>query len=371
MALSRSEKQKLLQKMRETKAKKGGGFRDPNEWRPKFEKDKDLTYRIHILPPLLEGDECIGKDGKTTKCEKDWDLYYYQRGGHFINKKIHECPRVRDGGECPMCSIGFDLMRESDDKEVRKQIAKEWLSQESHVVNIYFPDHKDNPSDLRGNVMYWRLPMAIFRQCEDAFDRDDDGGDDDDPLAFGLFFDPEESFPIKITLREKAGYNNYDDSKLLGKSRALADSESEIEEILAKRIDVPERYPKPDIKELQKIADAKMSGDTDGSSGFDEDDNSSKENKKVQESKEEPESKDDSDGSEEDEKKKKKEEALKKQREAKKKREEAAKKEAEESKDDDDDDDDDGDSKSKSKSKDDDDDDELDPEMAALLEDLA
>lgn len=340
--------------MRNNKAKKGSGFRDPNEWRPKYDAEKDLNFRIYILPPLMKGDACLDKDNNVSECKEDWDLYYFQRGGHFINNRIVECPRVRGLGDCPLCSIGFDLMKESDDKEVRKQIAKEWLSQESRVCNIYFADHKDNPEELRGKVKYWRLPLAIFRQCEDALDRDDDGGDEDDPLAYGLFFDPEDSFPIKIVLREKAKYNNYDDSKLLGKSRAIADSEEEIEEILSKRINVPERFPDPDVSELQKIADAKMSGDTSGSSdaGFDDDDSG-----KNNDGNDVKESKDDDVAI----KKRKKEEELRKQREAKKKRE---------SDDETDDLGNDDNSKHDSGKQDNDDDDELDPEMADLLKEL-
>ena len=75
--LSRSNKQKLLDKMRQNKAKKGGGKRDPTEWRPKYKEGEDITYKVYILPPLEEGDTCLDKDGQESACEESWDLWYY------------------------------------------------------------------------------------------------------------------------------------------------------------------------------------------------------------------------------------------------------------------------------------------------------
>lgn len=351
MALSRADKDKLLQKMRNNKAKKEG-FRDPTEWRPKFNKEGSQVFRIYVLMQLVEGDKCLGKDGSETVCKKDWDLYYFQRGNHWVDKKTYECPRVRDGGDCPMCSAGFDLMREIDDKDARKAIAKEWLSQENHIVNVYFPDHKDNPKELRGEVKWWRVPMGIWNQCEEALERNDDGGDEDDPKPFGLFFDPSSSFPIKISLQEKAGYNNYDGSKMLGKPYPIDDDEDKIETILAKRIDVQTKFPDPNIEDLKKLVDSKLSSSSTGDSGFDDDEekeSKKKDSKPVEESKSKSKSKDEDDDDDNNDESKSKAKA-----------------------EDDDDDKPEEKSKSKAKAKDDDDDDdgELDDEMKKLLAEL-
>ena len=278
MPASRRDKSALLQKMRQQQQKKQGR-RDPTEWRPaKVREAEEAKYRLYILPPIFEGDVCIGPDGKQTVAKEDWDVWFYQHGHHYINGKRYECPRVTSGDDCPMCTMGFDLMRDLDDKEAKRAIAKEWLSSERYAVNVYFPDHQDNPEDLRGEVRWWDIPRSIYKQCIDCIKRDDDGGDEDDPLPFGLFFDAEDAYCMLVKVKEKGDWNNYDDSKFIIKRKAIADDSDDVEKILAQRIDVSKRFDEPDVEALNKLVEKKLE---EANSGFNHDDYSQSDNNET------------------------------------------------------------------------------------------
>ena len=258
-SISKADKQKLLDRMRQKQAEQSG-FRDLTEWRaPKLKAPEEKSFRIIILPPLEKGDPCVGGTASESM-----DLYYRLFGYHLINKKRYECPRVHpEKGDCPLCSMGFDLMKETDDKKIRSGLAKEWLSQQNYAVNIYFENHKDNPEDLRGKVFWWSLPNAIQLICEKAF-KSDDAGDDDNPKAHGLFFDPDDAFPLIIEIKVKNDYNNYEGSKFLGKARPIASTQKEIDDILAKRHDVMKKFEARDIKALEKLLQEKLGGTSGG-----------------------------------------------------------------------------------------------------------
>lgn len=281
--MSKSAKAKLMERLRKNREAKNKKFRDPHEWRPKYKDDEEQEFRVIVLPPLLEGDKCLDKDGEPIKCKDDWDFWYFQHGHHFIKKQRLQCPRQHSGDDCPMCDVGFDLMRDVDDKKQKSAIAREWLSSEQHAVNILFTNHKINPEELRGQVKWWNMPSKIWLQCEAALDRkEEDAGDEEDPKPYGMFFDPDNAFPVKVILNEKAGYNNYDGSALLGKSSPISKNEDEIENILSKRNDIPSKFDEPDIEALTKVVEDKLSSQMEGS--FDDDQEEIKEEKVKTES---------------------------------------------------------------------------------------
>lgn len=372
MAITRKDKKALLDKMRKQQDKKQGR-RDSTEWRPpKVQENEEVKFRLVVLPPLMEGDICLNKDNKKVECKSDWDIWYYQHGHHYVNKNRYQCPRIHNGDDCPMCSMGFDLMRDVDDKDARRAIAKEWLSSENHAVNVYFLNHPDNPEELRGQVRWWNMPVKIYNQGVTCIKRDDDGGDEDDPQPYGLFFDPDDAYTILVKIIHKGGWNNYDESRFLTKRKAIASTEEEIDEILNNRIDIPQRFDEPDLAKLEEILETKIastssSGDHDGgfnesvggttNSNDDDDDYDDDDDEPIKESKSNNKSKaknDDDDDDDDDEVSKKKTNKKSKVR--------------------DDEDDEDDESVSKKKSNkpkdDDDDDDEVDEEMKKLLDEL-
>ena len=254
MAMSQADKNKLLEKMR-SKQKEQQGQRDPQEWRPeKVKQGETKEYRAFILPPLSKDDTCSSGPAKT-----DWDgLWYVPHGHHFVNNKKHECPRVHaEQGSCPVCETGFDLMREVTDKATRSALAKEWLSRQGYGVNIYFENIKSNPEELRGKVKWWSIPKAIYDRGAKVLEATGPGDSIDDPQAFGMFFDPDMAFPLKIVVIEKSEYNNYESSVFLGKAKPIAASEAEIQAILAQRVDIHSKFNQRDPAALDRVVSEK------------------------------------------------------------------------------------------------------------------
>lgn len=268
----------MLQKLRERLLKKKGGFRrDPAEWRaPQIGMGEEFKAKAYILPPISKGDECssgtaeIGMDG----------LFFTQIGDHWINRKKFPCPRVYDNDECPYCQLGFELLGQTDDKHARSEISRAYLPRTQYVVNLYFPDIKTNPDELRGKVVYYAMPKTIFDKLEECIQLDNAGEDPDDPQAWGIFYDPSDAYPLLLVVNKKGEYNSYVDSKLLAAGRGpIAKSQAKIDEVLAQRHDIPAKFPARDTenrKSLQGFVDALMDG-TDGTqtndnkSGFDAD----------------------------------------------------------------------------------------------------
>ena len=275
MPVDQAKKLEILAKMRK-KQQEVTGSKDPFEWRaPKTGKEDKHEFRVIILPPLSAGDKCSTGEATTSM-----DMYFLQHGHHYINNKKVECPRVHiENGSCPFCEMGFDLMSETDDKEVRRKIAKEWLSQQGWAVNIYFLDTDKNPENLRGKVMWWSMPKTVWKLCEETL-KSNDAGDEEEPKAYGLFFYEEEAFPLNIIVTHKNDNNSYDLVKFSGKARRLAKEDSDMQKILNARHDLFTKFGKRDIEVLKKLFDQKVNSSTDNQSEFDENNNNISEGKK-------------------------------------------------------------------------------------------
>jgi len=221
------------------KKKKGGGFRDPNEWRPdKAEAGKLLKYKFFILPPV-----------------DSMDLWYYQHGQHWIEKSTIECPRIHDGENCPLCQFGFDLMKDTEEKAERSKIAKNYLASARYAVNIYFPPVASTPVDLRGKVMWFSMPQSVYQIMENTIMHDPDPSEEE-MEAHGIFFDPSNAFPFVLEVKKKGEFNSYESSKFLGKQTPISKGgEEKIAEILDRRHDIPTLHPARDVDALQAIVD--------------------------------------------------------------------------------------------------------------------
>jgi len=225
----------IRSKMRQ---KKGSGRKDPNEWRPdKAEAGKTLKWKFFILPPL---------DGM--------DMWYYEHGNHFIESKVLECPRIHDDGvTCPLCQFGFDLMKDTDEKEERRAIAKKYLSSSRYSVNIYFPAIETTPADLRGKVMWFSMPKSVYDICESVIMRDPPAADAVEPEPYGIFFDPKNAMPFVLEARKKGEYNSYESSHFIGKKMPI--TKNDIDEVLAQRHNIPTLFSARDADALQSIVD--------------------------------------------------------------------------------------------------------------------
>lgn len=271
------KRKEQLRKIREkVRKKKGERQRDPDEWRPpRLEADKEMKAKGFIMPPLEKGDASskgvakYGMDG----------VYFIQVGDHWINNKKHPCPRVYDNDECPVCTLGFDLIRDTQDKKARSELAKQYLPQTRFAVNIYFPKYATNPEEIRGKVVYYSMPSTMFDKLDQCLNSDGPGEDNDDPQPWGFFYDENDAYPFLIHITKQGIYNDYSQCKFLVNAQGpIAKTESKIEDVLAMRHDLVDRFPArnaDNLKTLEKIVEGIMNGvDDNDSDGFDADEES-------------------------------------------------------------------------------------------------
>jgi hypothetical protein len=232
--------------------------RDPDEFRPPRVKENEaLEYYFRVLPELHKGQKC-----KTGICDMDNDLWYYENGFHFYENTRHPCPRIHDGQDCPLCSIGFQLMRDVSDPTVRQRIARDYLARTYYAVNIYFLNIEKNPESLRGKVMWYNMPLQIWKMMDTCINSDNPG-DAEEPLACGIFYHPYEGgYNFKLRATKKGDYNNYEQGSgflaqsfgPLVKSKTTEPDREKIEEILAQRIILQSKFPPRSTDGLEQTA---------------------------------------------------------------------------------------------------------------------
>lgn len=281
-------RQEMLKKMRERMSKEGKGL-DPHMWKCPPATKEDLQYKFYVLPPVQKGDKV-----ESGVASHDMDLWYVEVGTHWVDNQPTECPRVHDGDDCPICTLGFDLMRDEQDPDRRKEIVRTYLPQTKYVVNIYFPDLQKTPEDLRDTVKWYQMPKTVFDIMKATFMLDNDGGDEHNPLAYGDFywtgiedFDDGSKNPgaymFLLIAERQGGFNNYKTSRFLPNTRGPIIKNSDgspnvekIQEILDSRHDIFTKFQARDQDKLQQVV-KKLTGEDvmESSSGFDTDETQS------------------------------------------------------------------------------------------------
>ncbi|MDP1712579.1 MAG: hypothetical protein Q8K86_08990 [Candidatus Nanopelagicaceae bacterium] len=260
MAVTKADLDKARQKLLN---RKGSIKRDPMQWAPRVRdtlpKDgSPMIFRFRILPPMRQDEKVLDGDKSiVVKEEVDWAI---EHGSHWFNNRPYECPRLVTKDPCPVCDIGFGLMKTTSDKEKRSAIAKSYLPKSYWAVNVYFLNADPNPDEIRGKVLWADINKTVFDICEQCVMADDQGSDED-PRPFGLFYDVDEGYVFQMDIRSKGGYPTYSMSKFLIKTRGpLAKSNSgerddeRIGSLLGQRHFLPYKIEKPNLDELEKIA---------------------------------------------------------------------------------------------------------------------
>lgn len=245
------------------KEKKGGFVKDPNEFKPSQVKPgEEAKYKFIVLPPLQTGETCA-----SGKVSRDMAQFFIPVGAHWVNKKPYECPRIHDQAECKFCQLGFDLLGEEDDEEIRKNIVKTYLARATYAVNIYFPSYDSNPEELRGRVMWYSMPKTVFDIMEATLMRDA-SKDDLDPQAYGFFYLPDESYVFQLEVSSQGGFNAYKTSKFLYSTRGpmikskdgVANSD-QTKKVLDMRHDLYTKFAARDQVALAKLANEVLKGE--------------------------------------------------------------------------------------------------------------
>ena len=277
------DREAALEAIRKKMSARGNKYsRDEHEFRmPKAAADEKVIYYIRVLPELSKGDEC-----SSGICERDYDFFFYDHGAHWIDRNKIECPRLHDNGKCDICQLGFDLLQETSDEEARKEISKKFLPRTYYSLNVYFLDTGKNPEDVRGKVKWMSVPKTIYDIFE-ACMKNDDPGDDEEPKAFGIFYDVIEGYVFKLMATKKGEWNTYEASQFLAnkgtsplvKSKSGKPNEKGIQEILNQRHDLITKFPDRDQDKIAAITKKLMNGDDDDDTGFDDDEEKPKASK--------------------------------------------------------------------------------------------
>lgn len=251
---------------RKLKQSMSGKFNDPDEFKPEKAKSasEPLRYRFFIMPPVLAGEKT-----KQGEARKGMDQFYVQHGNHWVNERPNACPRVYNGGDCEICSFGFDLLKTTKDQERRMTILRQWMPATYYMVNIYFPNIKTNPEDLRGRVMFYNAPKTCCDMWTNTIMRDS-SGDSDDPQAFGAFFDENAGFMYELQVLKNGRQNGYKTSKfVVGDGNPIPFIKNEdgtpdkkaLAKLLEQRHDLWLKVEVPDAEKIKKLASVMIDGD--------------------------------------------------------------------------------------------------------------
>ena len=278
--MSKYDIEAIRKKLKETQ---GGRRIDPDEFKP--EKANSTTeaikYRFFILPPFNAGD--MIKGGKATR---DMGVQcFIQHGQHWVHNKPYPCPRVYNGEECKLCTIGFDLYKElkeerigDDERKARKQnIGKKWMPTTFALANIYFTNYKANPDNLKNTVRFYNFPQSCVNLWEATLAKDGPGDDPEEPQPFGVFYDETAAYLFELSVLKQGKSNSYATSKFLWPAKPLSAEPKGIDLILNLRHNLFSKIeePKPDV--IAKLADQLLSGDDPPATGrgFDHDEQNS------------------------------------------------------------------------------------------------
>lgn len=243
-----------------------GKFNDPDEFKPEKAKsaNEPTRYRFFVMPPVM-----MGEKTKQGESRRGMDQFYIQHGNHWVNERPHACPRIYNNGDCPICSFGFDLLKTTKDQERRGVILKQWMPATYYMVNIYFPDVKTNPEDLRGRVMFYNAPKTCCDLWTSTIMRDE-GGDPDDPQAYGAFFDENAGFLFELQVLKNGRQNGYKTSKfIVGDGKPVpfvklpdgSPDKKTLAKLLEQRHDLWQKVEVPDQDKIKKIASVMIDGD--------------------------------------------------------------------------------------------------------------
>jgi len=157
----------------------------------------------------------------------------------------------------------------------RQQLRQDWLPGSSYAVNIFFPNWKNNPEELRGKVMYYKAPKTIFDKWVSCINRDapdsDVDNEDDEPEAYGAFFDENASWLFELQIEMSGKSNSYKTSRFvvgadkkpipIAKDETGAPNKKAIAAILASRVDIWSRLEVPNPAKIKTLTNNLLHGD--------------------------------------------------------------------------------------------------------------
>lgn len=195
---------------------KSGGGKFAQSWKPKEEESI-----IRILPPAEE-------DGVFYKSTGDHSF-----GGHWV-----WCPRLENGGKCPMCEE--TRRRYNSGTELDVTIARKIKPRKKYMYNI-IDRRGDDPTEVH---MYMSGVKVFEKLLSYYFDEE-----------YGALDDIDKGYDYKLIKKKQGDYWNYDDSRPLKTASALSEDASESAEILSGLKDLDTFVTLKSYEELKELVD--------------------------------------------------------------------------------------------------------------------
>jgi hypothetical protein len=217
------------------------GFKDDRFWMPTLDNAGNGTAVIRLLP---------APDGEDASWVNYYEHAFAINGKWYIEKSLTSLGRnVAD----PVAEANTALWNSGFESD--KNIARERKRKLRFVSNILVVQDKANP-DMEGKVKLFRYGKSVFDKIKGVMQPE---FDDDQPIDP---FDPFNGANLRLVIKRKSGYPNYDDSKFLDTS-PIAKTDEEIEAIWhqcssLQALVAPDQFKSYD--ELKRLFDAVVGG---------------------------------------------------------------------------------------------------------------
>jgi len=191
---------KLLKAAGKTSQGKQKNYSDDDLWYPERDSAKNATAIIRFLPGLQSEDEPYYVELMT---------HGFKNGGQWY---IENCPTTV-GEQCPVCEANGILWDEGT--EASKKIASSRSRRTSYYCNILVVKDPANPEN-EGKIFKFRFGKKIL---EKILDMGQPEFEDVEPIDV---FDLVEGANFRLSVRQKAGFANYDKSEFADATKVPA-----------------------------------------------------------------------------------------------------------------------------------------------------
>lgn len=218
-ALRRNTAQALLKKVQEASAKKGESQgSDDRFWQPVVDSNGNGFAVVRFLP---------------SKTEESLPFVKAYSHGFKVGSKwfIDECPTTV-GEKCPVCDSNSELWNSGFEND--KKIARDRKRRLRFISNIMVIKDPKNPEN-EGKIFYYSFGQKIYDKLVTAMNPPEEYGEESrDPFAF---FD---GCVVKIKIKNKDGYRNYDDTTVEPASDLFDGDEDKLTDVLERMYDLSE-----------------------------------------------------------------------------------------------------------------------------------
>lgn len=218
-ALRRNTAQALLKKVQEAATKKGDNQgTDARFWQPTVDSNGNGFAAIRFLP---------------SKTEDSLPFVKAYSHGFKVGSKwfIDECPTTL-GEKCPVCDANSELWNSGFEGD--KKIARERKRRLRFISNIIVIKDPKNPEN-EGKTFLFSFGQKIYDKLTTAMNPPADYGEDPrDP--FGFF----DGCVVKLKIKNKDGYRNYDDTTVEAASDLYDGDEEKLMSVLEQMHDLGE-----------------------------------------------------------------------------------------------------------------------------------